>query len=204
MIKNPPDNDEVTQRLLSAACDLFLDHDYAKVTTRQIAQRANVNSAMIKYYFKSKLGLFDEVIRLQHEIFNNAISQAVNSDYSVNYQKLFRHCFEIFKTQPKLAPFLVRILVYKDGPGYHTLKGYMDEGQALAHAMIKDSQAKGLINPALDPDVLRVVSMSLSTYPLLIQSLLIDQLEGKDFDAFLDNLAIFSANIYQQGLAPSK
>jgi len=80
----------------------------------------------------------------------------------------------------------------------------MDEGQALAHAMIKDSQAKGLINPDLDPDVLRVVSMSLSTYPLLIQSLLKDQLEGKDFDAFLDNLALFSANIYQQGLAPSK
>ena len=80
----------------------------------------------------------------------------------------------------------------------------MDEGQALAQAMIKDSQAKGLINPALDPDVLRVVSMSLSTYPLLIQSLLIDQLEGKDFDTFLDNLALFSANIYQQGLAPIK
>ena len=96
MIKNSPVNDEVYQRLLDAACDLFLDYDFSKVTTRQIAQRANVNSAMIKYYFKSKLGLFEEVIRLQHEIFNSAIAQAVNSDYSVNYQKLFRHCFEIF------------------------------------------------------------------------------------------------------------
>jgi AcrR family transcriptional regulator len=60
---NKPDDDPVQSRLLKAALDCFLADDYARVTTRLIAERANANVSMIRYYFGSKEGLYEEMIR---------------------------------------------------------------------------------------------------------------------------------------------
>lgn len=53
----------VRARLLQAALDCFLSDDYHRVGTRLIAQRAGVNVSMIRYYFGSKEGLYEEMIR---------------------------------------------------------------------------------------------------------------------------------------------
>ncbi|HRD97877.1 MAG TPA: TetR family transcriptional regulator [Rubrivivax sp.] len=50
-------------RLLNAALDCFLADDYHRVTTRLIAERAGANVSMIRYYFGSKEGLYEEMIR---------------------------------------------------------------------------------------------------------------------------------------------
>lgn len=48
-------NDEVKERLISAAVELLQEAKKPeKVTTRQIAERAETNLAMINYYFESK------------------------------------------------------------------------------------------------------------------------------------------------------
>ena len=60
---NKPDDDPVQLRLLKAALDCFLADDYARVTTRLSAERANANVSMIRYYFGSKEGLYEEMER---------------------------------------------------------------------------------------------------------------------------------------------
>jgi AcrR family transcriptional regulator len=47
----------VRERLLQAALDSFLADDYHKVSTRLIADKAQANVAMIRYYFGNKEGL---------------------------------------------------------------------------------------------------------------------------------------------------
>lgn len=48
-------NDEVKERLISAAAELLQEaKNPEKVTTRQIAERAETNQAMVNYYFESK------------------------------------------------------------------------------------------------------------------------------------------------------
>ncbi|MBY0464063.1 MAG: TetR family transcriptional regulator [Burkholderiales bacterium] len=51
------------ERLLKAALDSFLADDDHKVSTRLIADKADANVAMIRYYFGNKEGLYEEMIR---------------------------------------------------------------------------------------------------------------------------------------------
>lgn len=55
-------HDPVRERLLKAALDNFLSDDYHKVTTRLIAEQAETNISMIRYYFGNKEGLYEEMI----------------------------------------------------------------------------------------------------------------------------------------------
>jgi TetR/AcrR family transcriptional regulator, regulator of cefoperazone and chloramphenicol sensitivity len=52
---------EARTRLLDAALVLFADHGFAKTSTRDIAQAAQVNVASIRYYFGDKAGLYRAV-----------------------------------------------------------------------------------------------------------------------------------------------
>lgn len=53
-----PAVEEARQRLLHAGLRLFAQHGYAKTTTRELAEAAQVNVAAISYYFGDKAGLY--------------------------------------------------------------------------------------------------------------------------------------------------
>lgn len=45
---------DARKRLIDASRQLFIRLPYEKVSTRLVAERADVNIALIRYYFKSK------------------------------------------------------------------------------------------------------------------------------------------------------
>ena len=51
-----------------SAIGLFAEYGYDKVSIRQIAADAGANSSMISYYFGSKQGLYEAILR---ELINN-------------------------------------------------------------------------------------------------------------------------------------
>ena len=55
------DGAEARNRLLDAALALFAEKGFAKTSTREIAQAAQVNIASISYYFGDKEGLYKAV-----------------------------------------------------------------------------------------------------------------------------------------------
>lgn len=63
------------KKLLIAAISLFAEYGYDKISIRDIAKKAKVNSAMISYYFGSKQQLYDAAIEKQAgelRIFNSS------------------------------------------------------------------------------------------------------------------------------------
>jgi TetR/AcrR family transcriptional regulator len=54
--------EEVKQKILVAAEELFAEKGFASTSIREIASRAGVNSAMIYYYFEDKQGLYRNII----------------------------------------------------------------------------------------------------------------------------------------------
>lgn len=54
---------DVRQALIHHARELFMVMAYEKVSIRLIANRAEVNAAIIRYYFGSKEGLFETMLR---------------------------------------------------------------------------------------------------------------------------------------------
>ena len=56
------DAEATADSILSAARQVFHERGYDGATTRDIAERAGVNMALIKRYFGSKLGLFERAV----------------------------------------------------------------------------------------------------------------------------------------------
>ncbi len=52
------DGEQARRRLLLAALECFVAHGYSKASVRDIAERAQVNIAAIRYYFGDKAGLY--------------------------------------------------------------------------------------------------------------------------------------------------
>jgi AcrR family transcriptional regulator len=66
--------------LLDATQQLMLDEGYAAVTTRRVAARADLNSAMVFYYFDSLDGLFIALFQRGAERSFERLQAALSSD----------------------------------------------------------------------------------------------------------------------------
>ena len=58
-----PEKTDSRQRILQAAVQLFASKGYAATGVREIAGEAGVNLAMVSYFFGSKTGLLEEILR---------------------------------------------------------------------------------------------------------------------------------------------
>ncbi len=70
--RHGPKGRESQDRLLHAAETLFADRGYEAVSVRDITGRAGSNLSSVRYYFGSKAGLFDAVLRRRLEPINEA------------------------------------------------------------------------------------------------------------------------------------
>ena len=60
-----------SERILDAAEELFAKHGIYGVTMREIAELANVDTALLHYYFDSKRGVFDSVFARRCDVINS-------------------------------------------------------------------------------------------------------------------------------------
>ena len=60
-----------SERILDAAEELFARHGIYGVTMREIAELADVDTALLHYYFESKRGVFDAVFARRCDILNS-------------------------------------------------------------------------------------------------------------------------------------
>ncbi len=162
----------VQERLMEAAFNLFLEHDYNKVTTRQIAVMADTSLSMITYYFGDKQKLYNAMVRQQFQAIGKALEESYDEESGLDFKKLFLSYLEIHNNHPNFPAFLTKILAYKDGPGYIQLSEILDNKRDVIQKIITQCQNKNLISQHVDIDVLRIMMMSLSVFPFLIKGVL--------------------------------
>lgn len=68
--------------IIKTATKLFGERGFEDVSTRDIAKDADVNTALIAYYFKSKEGLFDAIVDERMSIFGDRIFEIKKMDLS--------------------------------------------------------------------------------------------------------------------------
>ena len=156
--RNGPDRRE---HIVQAATWLFLSEGYTNATLRRIAQTANVNVALVHYYFTSKQGLYDEVL-------NTALGPTLTS--LKNFQRAHLTFNEIVQTLTAPLykhPELFQILLLADGP-----REAQDAAAAAKRRIhinlatcIKSMQRLGGVRPDLDPDFFATTCMELCWTP---------------------------------------
>lgn len=194
--------DPIRARLLKAALDCFLADEYHKVTTRRIAERAGANISMIRYYFGSKEGLYEEMIRdTMGPLLDELDGPMLTSEGG--FADFLRLYYRTMSTRPEFPKLVLKVLALNQGPGRRFIQQLIERGRTRGTHRINDLKMQGRVAPSVDADVFRMAFVSLAMTPMLLKDIFEEQL-GRTMDAtYLDALADFNGHLFAAGLAPA-
>ena len=75
-------------QIIHAALELFGKQGYEGTSIRDICQEANVNLAMVNYYFGSKEGLFAAMIERKASAIKDRLQELVNNETMTPQEKI--------------------------------------------------------------------------------------------------------------------
>lgn len=194
--------DPVRERLLKAALDCFLSDEYHKVTTRLIAEKAEANVSMIRYYFGNKEGLYEEMISDTLVPLLKVLDGPLLD--SVDGVKAFLQLYyDTMSTRPEFPKLILKILALNQGPGRRFVQQLLERGRTRGARKVEDLKSAGRIAPSLDPDIVRMAFVSLAMMPMLLKEFFEEQM-GQPMDAaFLEKLATFNGHLFSAYLMPT-
>src|SRR5512144_2938424 len=86
---------EVRKRLLSGATRLFASKGYAATTVREIVELAGVTKPVLYYYFRSKEGIYLDLMREPFGRFTAIVEETLLEAGSAR-ERLFRLCLRAY------------------------------------------------------------------------------------------------------------
>lgn len=142
-MSDPNDKQDKRQLLLEVAEQLFAKHGFEAVSVRQLAAEADVNLAMVSYYFGSKDGLFLELIKSKFPKTRSILEDIAQSDIHP-WEKITRtidlyvdkfflgrafHRVVMREMSMQQRPELVKIISENMIRNQETIRGFIIEGQ---------------------------------------------------------------------------
>ncbi|WP_434110709.1 TetR/AcrR family transcriptional regulator [Methylocaldum sp. GT1TLB] len=192
----------VRSRLLRAALECFLADEYHKVTTRRIAEKADANISMIRYYFGSKEGLYEEMIRDTLSPLLDVLDGPMLSSVKgfTDFPRLY---YDTMSKRPEFPRLILKVLALNQGPGRRFIQQLLERGRTRGARTVADLKSHGQIAPSVDPDILRMTFVSLAMMPMLLKDIFEEQMGHAMDAAFIENLAEFNGRLFTGGLAPA-
>jgi AcrR family transcriptional regulator len=98
------------EKIISAARKVFTEKGYAATRTRDIAEVAGINLALLNYYFRSKEKLFDLIMMENLHQFMDVVKEIVNDDNTSLDKKLESvvvNYIDLLTEQPNLPLFIL-------------------------------------------------------------------------------------------------
>lgn len=111
MPKAKPANDHTTEeKIKHAAREVFHQKGFAATRTRDIAQAAGINLALLNYYYRSKEKLFDLIMMETMQSFMQTIIVVINDPKTSLQQKMEQMAeryIDLFKVEPEIPLFIM-------------------------------------------------------------------------------------------------
>ena len=196
---NPQASESLRGRLVKAALDCFLADDYHRVTTRLIAERAGANVSMIRYYFGSKEGLYEEMIRETLSPLLDVLDgpMLASTDGFAQFLGLY---YRAMSAHPEFPKLILKVLALHHGPGRRFIQQLLERGRTRGARKVADLKSRGKIAPTVDADILRLAFVSLAMTPMLLKDIFEEQMARPMDAAFLERLAMFNGHLFAAGL----
>jgi AcrR family transcriptional regulator len=195
-----PPTEPVRSRLLKAALECFLADEYHKVTTRRIAEKAGANISMIRYYFGSKEGLYEEMIRETLSPLLDVLDGQLLST-TQGFSEFFRLYYTTMTERPDFPKLILKVLALNQGPGRRFIQQLLERGRTQGARKVADWKSQGQMAAAIDPDIVRLAFVSLAMTPMLLKDLFEEQIRHPMDSDFLEKLAQFNGRLFSAGLA---
>jgi AcrR family transcriptional regulator len=177
----PRGDSNARQLLIEAAHTQFTDQPYEAVSTRSLAAAAGVDAALIRYYFGSKAGLFEQMLRETlapvlaglrentHEQTADRQPDHSNCRIAERLESLMLTYYRIMAPNPGLARLIQRVMhTDKSTPSYKIVNRVFDDIHHLSRVWIQKMLVDaGHLRPDVDPMMARLSLVSLMVFPLL-------------------------------------
>ncbi|KAA8666372.1 TetR/AcrR family transcriptional regulator [Vibrio gigantis] len=165
----PQKNLDVRQLLIEHARDLFVVQPYDKVSTRLIADRAGVNIAMIRYYFGSKAGLFEAMLRETLRPMQLQMQRLVEESSHENFLDLMRTYYKEMVKVPKFPRLIAQVMNMPPSEVQRELleKVFFDVAKPAQDVIFEKLVAQGVLRKDMDPKLCRVSYISLMVFPFI-------------------------------------
>jgi AcrR family transcriptional regulator len=182
---------DAREALLQAAARLFAEHGFEAVSTRMLAKEADVNIAMIAYYFGSKEKLFEAIIDDRLPKMREMLQGFLESDLHPwdKFCAVIDAYTERIFSNNAFTKLIYRELSLQQRPAHseRILTGIMANWEIM-HKIIEDGQQKGIFRTDID------ITMTLvSTFGSIIQIVNTPAIAAKAMQE-TDESAVFSEN----------
>ncbi len=190
--------DETTEeQILEAAKSVFQSKGMDGARMQEIADKANINKAMLHYYYRNKELLFEAVFKQAFSLLAPQLNTILNDDSSV--EDKIRHFTLNYTTfmmkHPYLPNFIIQelnrnenfILKLKQNTGFPNLEKFK--------AKVKDEINQGIIKP-IDADQLFFNILALNIFPFLGKPLIkaFSDKDEKSYKEFVESRKTEVAN----------
>lgn len=107
------DEKNMEEIILQKAEELFLEKDFASVSTTQIAREVGCNQALVHYYFRTKEKLFNAVFESKFRIFSESLLPLFGNKelpFVDRIKEVVAGHFDILKVHPMIPRFILNEL----------------------------------------------------------------------------------------------
>lgn len=196
----PKGDPQTRAALVDAARACFLHNAYERVSIRELARRANVDAAMIRYYFGSKAGLFETMVRETiapvAQILKHNLSCELHSP-----EELMQAYYQMMAANPALPRLIFQVLNNQnDNEAFTVLSGVFREMLGNASGWVQQLAAQRQLNVNLDPQLIRLSFISLMVFPLIAPKVLMQEFGLELTDNWLTKLLNHNRIVMREGL----
>ncbi|MFQ6370486.1 TetR/AcrR family transcriptional regulator [Shewanella sp. YIC-542] len=196
----PKGESQTRAALITAARECFLHNTYERVSIRELARRARVDAAMIRYYFGSKAGLFETMVRETiapvAQILTQQFHGALHSP-----EALMQAYYHMMSANPALPRLIFQVLNNQgDNEAFTILSAVFREMLGNASDWVQQLAAQQQLNPVLDPQMVRLSFVSLMVFPLIAPRVLMQEFGMTLTDEWLTKLLAHNRIVMREGL----
>jgi TetR/AcrR family transcriptional regulator len=160
---------DVRDALLSAARKLFARRGFHEVSTREIARAAEVNPAMIHYYFGDKEGLYRAMLeKVFDRLFGEARQVAASSVGNSPISELVELYAKTLTRDPWIPRLMIRE-VLSDGAPFREefIERFAGPASVLVPSVMQREQGAHHVRNDLDPHLATLSLMGMILFPFL-------------------------------------
>ncbi|MCU4175468.1 TetR/AcrR family transcriptional regulator [Carboxylicivirga sp. N1Y90] len=179
------EKDKVSEEvIMEVASQVFMEKGMAGARMQEIADRANINKAMLHYYFRSKEKLFDEVFKNAFQKFWPSVEAALLSAHKPEevFQAIIDAYIRVLMESPYLANFILNE-IQRDPDHLEKLMRETGLKPKMMLAFIESLIENGFL-VKVDPREFMVNVLSLCLFPFAGQALISRLLWDNDSDSY--------------------
>ena len=173
------------EKILEAASEVFTEKGFAGTRTRDIAEKAGINLALLNYYFRSKEKLFEQVMKIKVLLLFGKIFPILSNEKTSLEEKIdlvSNKYFEILSKNPNLPLFVLSEMQKKNSE----VKSIIPVNKIFKNSVIL-KQIKER-KPELNPSHFLINFLSMTIFPFITKPVFntFDLMNETEFQQFVE------------------